>query len=176
MTQGCFVHLLGIVSPLALCPFTHGLALSHKSTSVITRSSHFLLSGHNSLLLSLLDQPVQPTEEVTRFYQSFIKNVLMPEGSNLDVLRCYANDFLRMAFPGQDLAVYEVTRVGQSTIFSWRWLWPSSCPPWPHLVVLISPPSRCSAAAPQLLGTFCLSATLRSIFDGETSRGMSRQR
>ncbi|XP_072704248.1 E3 ubiquitin-protein ligase rnf213-alpha-like isoform X2 [Ciconia boyciana] len=54
------------------------------------------------------DQPKKPTEEVARFYQTFIKNVLMPDGSNPDVLRYYANDFLRMAFPGQDLSVYEI--------------------------------------------------------------------
>ena len=49
---------------------------------------------------------------MARFYQTFIKNVLMPDGSNPDVLRYYANDFLRMAFPRQDLSVYEVSRVG----------------------------------------------------------------
>ncbi|XP_063178349.1 E3 ubiquitin-protein ligase rnf213-alpha-like isoform X3 [Chroicocephalus ridibundus] len=54
------------------------------------------------------DQPEKPTEEVARFYQSFIKNILMPDGSHPDVLRYYANDFLRMAFPGQDLPVYEI--------------------------------------------------------------------
>ncbi|KAM6364551.1 LOW QUALITY PROTEIN: E3 ubiquitin-protein ligase rnf213-alpha-like [Pluvialis apricaria] len=54
------------------------------------------------------DQPKRPTEEVARFYQTFNKNVLMPDSSDPDVLRCYANDFLRMAFPGQDLSVYEL--------------------------------------------------------------------
>ncbi|XP_068024256.1 E3 ubiquitin-protein ligase rnf213-alpha-like [Melanerpes formicivorus] len=53
-------------------------------------------------------QPQKPTEDVVRFYQSFIKSNLMPGGSKPEVLRCYANDFLRMAFPGQDLAVYEI--------------------------------------------------------------------
>lgn len=47
---------------------------------------------------------------MARFYQTFIKNALLPDGSDLDVLRCYANDFLRLAFPGQDLSVYEVGR------------------------------------------------------------------
>ncbi|XP_061299174.1 E3 ubiquitin-protein ligase RNF213-like [Pezoporus flaviventris] len=54
------------------------------------------------------DQPQKPTEEVARFYQTFIKNILTPDSSNPDMLRCYANDFLRMAFPGQDFSVYEV--------------------------------------------------------------------
>ncbi|KAM6032780.1 E3 ubiquitin-protein ligase RNF213-like isoform 1-T1 [Theristicus caerulescens] len=54
------------------------------------------------------DQPEKPTEEVAKFYQTFIKNCLMPDGSKPDLLRYYANDFLRMAFPGQDLAVYEI--------------------------------------------------------------------
>ncbi|KAM6032909.1 E3 ubiquitin-protein ligase rnf213-alpha-like isoform 2-T2 [Chlamydotis macqueenii] len=54
------------------------------------------------------DQPQEPTEEVARFYQTFIKNVLLPDGSNPDMVRSYANDFLRMAFPGQDLSVYEI--------------------------------------------------------------------
>ncbi|XP_063997715.1 E3 ubiquitin-protein ligase rnf213-alpha-like [Pogoniulus pusillus] len=54
------------------------------------------------------DQPQKPTEDLARFYQSFIKNVSMPDGSNQEALRCYASDFLRMAFPGQDLAVYEL--------------------------------------------------------------------
>ncbi|KAM9258624.1 E3 ubiquitin-protein ligase rnf213-alpha-like [Morus bassanus] len=54
------------------------------------------------------EQPAKPTEEVARFYQTFIKNVLVPDGSNPDMLRYYANDFLRMAFPGQDLSVYEI--------------------------------------------------------------------
>ncbi|XP_075580950.1 E3 ubiquitin-protein ligase rnf213-alpha-like [Pelecanus crispus] len=54
------------------------------------------------------DQPKKPTEEAARFYQTFIKKVLMPDGSNPDMLRYYANDFLRMAFPGQDLSVYEI--------------------------------------------------------------------
>ncbi|XP_074936539.1 E3 ubiquitin-protein ligase rnf213-alpha-like, partial [Phalacrocorax aristotelis] len=53
-------------------------------------------------------QPKKPTEEVARFYQTFIKNVSMPDGNNPDMLRYYANDFLRMAFPGQDLPVYEI--------------------------------------------------------------------
>ncbi|XP_040977593.1 E3 ubiquitin-protein ligase rnf213-alpha-like [Aquila chrysaetos chrysaetos] len=35
------------------------------------------------------DKPKKPTKEVVRFYQAFIKNVLMPDGSNLGVLRCY---------------------------------------------------------------------------------------
>ncbi|XP_042653147.1 E3 ubiquitin-protein ligase rnf213-alpha-like [Tyto alba] len=53
-------------------------------------------------------QPKNPAEEVARFYQTFIKNVLMPDVSNPDMLRYYANDFLRMAFPGQDPSVYEI--------------------------------------------------------------------
>lgn len=48
---------------------------------------------------------------MVRFYQAFIKNVLMPDGSDLEVLRSYIDDFLRMAFPQQDLSVYEVRRV-----------------------------------------------------------------
>ncbi|KAM6394866.1 E3 ubiquitin-protein ligase rnf213-alpha-like [Rhynochetos jubatus] len=57
---------------------------------------------------NMKDQPEKPTEEVARFYQTFIKNVWMPDGSNPGVLRFYAKDFLRMAFPGQDLPVYEI--------------------------------------------------------------------
>ncbi|XP_074663829.1 E3 ubiquitin-protein ligase rnf213-alpha-like isoform X2 [Strix aluco] len=54
------------------------------------------------------DQPKKPTEEVARFYQTFIKNVWMPDGSTPDMLHYYANDFVRMAFPGQDDSVYEI--------------------------------------------------------------------
>ncbi|KAM6240959.1 E3 ubiquitin-protein ligase rnf213-alpha-like [Porphyrio hochstetteri] len=57
------------------------------------------------------DQPKKPTEEVARFYQSIIKNIVMPDGSNLDMLCYYTNDFLRMAFPGQDVSIYEILSI-----------------------------------------------------------------
>ncbi|XP_009695289.1 PREDICTED: E3 ubiquitin-protein ligase RNF213-like [Cariama cristata] len=66
------------------------------------------LDGIWEKVYHMKDQPKKPTEEVARFYPTFVKNILMPDGSNLDMLRCYANDFLRMAFPGQDFSVYEI--------------------------------------------------------------------
>ncbi|XP_009867566.1 PREDICTED: E3 ubiquitin-protein ligase RNF213-like, partial [Apaloderma vittatum] len=53
----------------------------------------------------LKDKPEKPTEEVATFYQTFMENVLMPDP---DVLPYYVNDFLRMAFPGQDHSLYEI--------------------------------------------------------------------
>ncbi|KAM6439343.1 E3 ubiquitin-protein ligase rnf213-alpha-like isoform 2-T2 [Rhynochetos jubatus] len=52
--------------------------------------------------------PKVPMKEPAKVFQGLIKNVLMPDGSNPDMMRCYTNDFLRMTFPGQDLSVYEI--------------------------------------------------------------------
>ncbi|XP_026723294.1 E3 ubiquitin-protein ligase rnf213-alpha-like [Athene cunicularia] len=53
-------------------------------------------------------QPKNPTGEVARFYQNIIKNVWMPDDRTPNMLCYYANDFVRMAFPGQDNSVYEI--------------------------------------------------------------------
>ncbi|KAK4830964.1 hypothetical protein QYF61_014423 [Mycteria americana] len=51
--------------------------------------------------------PKVPVKEPTKLFQALIKNVLMPDGSNPEMMQAYTNDFLRMTFPGQDLSVYE---------------------------------------------------------------------
>ncbi|XP_026723315.1 E3 ubiquitin-protein ligase rnf213-alpha-like [Athene cunicularia] len=53
-------------------------------------------------------QPKNLTGEVARFYQNIIKNVWMPDDCTPNMLRYYANDFVRMAFPGQYDSVYEI--------------------------------------------------------------------
>ncbi|XP_074786497.1 E3 ubiquitin-protein ligase rnf213-alpha-like [Athene noctua] len=53
-------------------------------------------------------QPKNPTGEVARFYQNIIKHVWMPDDRTPNMLCYYANDFVRMAFPGQDNSVYEI--------------------------------------------------------------------
>ncbi|XP_009952271.1 PREDICTED: E3 ubiquitin-protein ligase RNF213-like [Leptosomus discolor] len=52
--------------------------------------------------------PKVPMKEPAELFQALIKNVLMPNGSNPEMMQCYTNDFLRMTFPGQDLSVYEI--------------------------------------------------------------------
>ncbi|XP_029898687.1 E3 ubiquitin-protein ligase rnf213-alpha-like isoform X1 [Aquila chrysaetos chrysaetos] len=52
--------------------------------------------------------PKVPMKEPAKFFQTLIKDVLMPDGSNSEMMQCYTNDFLRMTFPGQDLSVYEI--------------------------------------------------------------------
>ncbi|XP_065534706.1 E3 ubiquitin-protein ligase RNF213-like isoform X4 [Lathamus discolor] len=52
--------------------------------------------------------PKVPMKEPAKLFQELIKNVLIPDGSNPEMMQCYTNDFLRMTFPGQDLSVYEV--------------------------------------------------------------------
>ncbi|XP_062471288.1 E3 ubiquitin-protein ligase rnf213-alpha-like [Pezoporus occidentalis] len=52
--------------------------------------------------------PKVPMKEPAKLFQELIKNVLIPDGSNPEMMQCYTNDFLRMNFPGQDLSVYEV--------------------------------------------------------------------
>ncbi|KAM6211439.1 E3 ubiquitin-protein ligase rnf213-alpha-like [Sarcoramphus papa] len=52
--------------------------------------------------------PKVPMKEPAKLFQALIKNVLMPDGSNPEMMQCYTNDFLRMTFPGQDLSVYEI--------------------------------------------------------------------
>nr|XP_013804530.1 PREDICTED: E3 ubiquitin-protein ligase RNF213-like [Apteryx mantelli mantelli] len=53
-------------------------------------------------------QPKVPMEEPARFFQNLVKNVAVLNGSKLETIHCYANDFLRMAFPGQKLPVYKI--------------------------------------------------------------------
>ncbi|XP_062457519.1 E3 ubiquitin-protein ligase rnf213-alpha-like [Rhea pennata] len=53
-------------------------------------------------------QPKVPMEEPARFFQNLVKNVTVLNGSKPEMIRRYANDFLRMAFPGQNLPVYEI--------------------------------------------------------------------
>ncbi|XP_074996114.1 E3 ubiquitin-protein ligase rnf213-alpha-like isoform X2 [Calonectris borealis] len=52
--------------------------------------------------------PKVPMKEPAKLFQELIKNVLMPDGSNPEMMQSYTNDFLRMTFPGQDLSVYEI--------------------------------------------------------------------
>ncbi|XP_056183966.1 E3 ubiquitin-protein ligase rnf213-alpha-like isoform X3 [Falco biarmicus] len=52
--------------------------------------------------------PKIPMKEPAEFFQSLVKDVLMPDGSNPEMMQCYTNDFLRMTFPGQDHSVYEI--------------------------------------------------------------------
>ncbi|KAM6093566.1 E3 ubiquitin-protein ligase rnf213-alpha-like [Chlamydotis macqueenii] len=53
-------------------------------------------------------RPKMPVKELAKLFQSLIRNVMMPDGSNPEMMQCYTNDFLRMTFPGQDLSVYEI--------------------------------------------------------------------
>ncbi|XP_074426105.1 E3 ubiquitin-protein ligase rnf213-alpha-like isoform X2 [Larus michahellis] len=52
--------------------------------------------------------PKVPMKEPAKLFQTLIKNVLTLDGCNPETMQCYANDFLRMTFPGQDLSVYEI--------------------------------------------------------------------
>lgn len=65
-------------------------------------------------------------KEPAKFFQELIRNVLMPDGSNPEVMQYYTNDFLRMTFPGQALSVYEVNGVWWNTRFKWHWLEPQA--------------------------------------------------
>ncbi|XP_014821245.1 PREDICTED: E3 ubiquitin-protein ligase RNF213-like [Calidris pugnax] len=57
---------------------------------------------------NMKDHPKVPMKEPAEFFQTQIKNVLTLDGSNPEMMQRYANDFLRMTFPGQDLSVYEI--------------------------------------------------------------------
>ncbi|XP_065501150.1 E3 ubiquitin-protein ligase rnf213-alpha-like [Caloenas nicobarica] len=67
--------------------------------------------------------PKVPMKETAKLFQELIKNVLMPDGSNPEVMQCYTNDFLRMTFPGQDLSVYEI--LSKALLVNTKQLWSS---------------------------------------------------
>ncbi|PKU43384.1 hypothetical protein llap_6310 [Limosa lapponica baueri] len=57
---------------------------------------------------SMKGHPKVPMKEPAKLFQTLIKNVLMLDGSNPEMMQRYTKDFLRMTFPGQDLSVYEI--------------------------------------------------------------------
>ncbi|CAM4568990.1 unnamed protein product [Lepidochelys olivacea] len=54
------------------------------------------------------DYPKDPTMDSAEMFQSSIMNMPVPDGNSPEMVQHYASDFVRMAFPGQDVQVYEI--------------------------------------------------------------------
>ncbi|KAH1171530.1 hypothetical protein KIL84_007148, partial [Mauremys mutica] len=54
------------------------------------------------------EYPKDPTVDSAEMFQSSILNMPVPDGNSPEMVQCYASDFVRMAFPGQDVQVYEI--------------------------------------------------------------------
>ncbi|KAH1171819.1 hypothetical protein KIL84_007437, partial [Mauremys mutica] len=54
------------------------------------------------------DYPKDPTVDSAEMFQSSISKMPVPDGNNPEMVQRYASDFVRMAFPGQDVQVYEI--------------------------------------------------------------------
>ncbi|EMP27441.1 hypothetical protein UY3_15462 [Chelonia mydas] len=54
------------------------------------------------------DYPKDPTMDSAEMFQSSILNMPVPDGNSPEMVQHYASDFVRMAFPGQDVQVYEI--------------------------------------------------------------------
>ncbi|XP_030418159.1 E3 ubiquitin-protein ligase RNF213-like isoform X2 [Gopherus evgoodei] len=54
------------------------------------------------------DYPKDPTVDSAEMFQSSILNMPVPDGNSPEMVQRYASDFVRMAFPGQDVQVYEI--------------------------------------------------------------------
>ncbi|TFJ98108.1 proline-rich AKT1 substrate 1 [Platysternon megacephalum] len=52
--------------------------------------------------------PKDPTMDSAEMFQSSILNMPVPDGNSPEMVQRYASDFVRMAFPGQDVQVYEI--------------------------------------------------------------------
>ncbi|XP_034624730.1 E3 ubiquitin-protein ligase rnf213-alpha-like [Trachemys scripta elegans] len=52
--------------------------------------------------------PKDPTVDSAEMFQSSILNMPVPDGNSPEMVQRYASDFVRMAFPGQDVQVYEI--------------------------------------------------------------------
>ncbi|XP_043373130.1 E3 ubiquitin-protein ligase rnf213-alpha-like isoform X4 [Dermochelys coriacea] len=52
--------------------------------------------------------PKDPTVDSAEMFQSSVLNMPVPDGNNPEMVQHYASDFVRMAFPGQDVQVYEI--------------------------------------------------------------------
>ncbi|KAM7163185.1 E3 ubiquitin-protein ligase rnf213-alpha-like isoform 1-T1 [Macrochelys suwanniensis] len=52
--------------------------------------------------------PKDPTVDSAEMFQSSILNMPVPDGNSPEMVQHYASDFVRMAFPGQDVQVYEI--------------------------------------------------------------------
>ncbi|XP_067411298.1 E3 ubiquitin-protein ligase rnf213-alpha-like isoform X2 [Emydura macquarii macquarii] len=54
------------------------------------------------------DYPKDPTMDSAEMFQHLILNRPMPDDDSPEMVQRYANDFVRMAFPGQDIQVYQI--------------------------------------------------------------------
>ncbi|XP_075784969.1 E3 ubiquitin-protein ligase rnf213-alpha-like isoform X2 [Pelodiscus sinensis] len=54
------------------------------------------------------DYPKDPTVDSAEMFQSSVLNMPMPDGNSSEMVQRYTSDFVRMAFPGQDVQVYEI--------------------------------------------------------------------
>ncbi|KAH1172131.1 hypothetical protein KIL84_007749, partial [Mauremys mutica] len=52
--------------------------------------------------------PKDPTVDSAEMFQSSILNMPVPDGNSPEMVQRYASDFVKMAFPGQDVQVYEI--------------------------------------------------------------------
>ncbi|XP_074854696.1 E3 ubiquitin-protein ligase rnf213-alpha-like [Carettochelys insculpta] len=52
--------------------------------------------------------PKDPTMDSAEMFQSSVLTMPIPDGSSSEMVQRYTSDFVRMAFPGQDVQVYEI--------------------------------------------------------------------
>lgn len=100
----------------------HTTIMTQNICCALLFSCQLQFSGYLASLSFPLGHPKVPMKEPAKLFQTLIKDVLMPDDRNSEMMQCYTNDFLRMTFPGQDLSVYEVNGVWWSTGFKWHWL------------------------------------------------------
>ncbi|XP_065450526.1 E3 ubiquitin-protein ligase RNF213-like [Chrysemys picta bellii] len=59
--------------------------------------------------------PKDPTMDSAEMFQRSVLKIPVPDGNSPEMVQRYASDFVRMAFPGQDVQVYEILSNGLIT-------------------------------------------------------------